>query len=146
MFKRVVHCLATAIVCGIIAAIMALTFLHEADALPTTWRGTPTFTKSGVTYRVHDGMHAAVVTRTKGRRVNIPAEIKYHGKWYEVRAIWPTALKGARVVTIHADLETCETSRLWSKRVTVRVTRYGMYKWLLRTGANVERLHCDGCK
>lgn len=146
MLKRVMHCVVTAIVCTIIAALLAIAMPHKADALPTTWRGTPVFTKHGVTYRVHDGMHAAVVTRTKGKRVNIPAEIKYHGKWYEVRAIWPGALKGARVVTIHADLETCETARLWSPSVKVRVTRYGMWRWLLRTGANVSKIHCDGCK
>lgn len=140
------HCVATAIVCAIIAAILAIAMPHKADALPLAWRGTPVFTRSGVTYRVHDGMHAAVVTRTKGKRVNIPAEIKYHGKWYEVRAIWPGALKGARVVTIHADLETCETARLWSPSVRVRVTRHGMWRWLLRTGANVSKIHCDGCK
>ena len=144
MFKRVIHCVITAIVCAIITAILAIAMPHNADALPVAWRGTPKFTQNGITYRVKGW--DAVVVKTSGKRVNIPAEIKYHGKWYEVRAIWPTALKGARVVTIHADLETCETARLWSKRVTVRVTRYGMYKWLLRTGANVERLHCDGCK
>ena len=146
MFKRVMHCLTTAILCAIIAAILAIAMPHKADALPLAWRGTPVFTKSGVTYRVHDGMHSAVVVRPKGKQVNIPAEIKYHGKWYEVRAIWPGALKGARVVTIHADLETCETARLWSPSVRVRVTRLGMLFWLMRTGANVQLHWCWGCK
>jgi len=142
--KRIQHCILTAIVCGIIAAIMALTFPHRADAMPKAWRSAHEFTQGGITYRVKGW--DAVVVKTSGKRVNIPAEVKYHGKWYEVKAIWPTALKGARVVTIHADLETCESARLWSKRVTVRVTRYGMWQWLKRTGANVRLVHCDGCK
>lgn len=144
MAKRVLHCIATAIVCAIIAAALALAMPRDAHALPKAWQGTPTFTKAGITYRVKG--HAAVVVKTSGKRVNIPAEIKYKGKWYEVRAIWSGALKGAKVVTVHADLETCETARLWSKSVQVRVTRAGMYKWLKRTGCNVTRIHCSGCE
>lgn len=125
----------------LIAAVPA-----RAYALPVRWRGTPKFERGGITYRVHDGMHSAVVVKTRGKRVFIPAEIKYKGKWYEVRAIWPGALKGARRVTIHADLECCETGRLWSPKVKVRVTRKGMYRWLKRTGANVTLIHCDGCR
>lgn len=130
----------------IIALFLVLLVPSRADAVPVKWRGTPRFTRAGITYRVHDGMHAAVVVKTNGRRVNVPAEIKYHGKWYEVRAIWPGALKGARLVTIHADLECCESTRLWSTKVRVRVTRKSMYRWLKRTGANVSRIHCDGCE
>lgn len=128
----------------ILAVLIALLAPSTANAMPKAWRGTPSFTRSGITYRVKG--HSAVVTRTSGRNVTIPAEIKYHGKWYEVRAIWPGALKGAKTVTIHADLETCESARLWSKSVRVRVTRTGMYRWLKATGANVTRIHCDGCE
>lgn len=144
MLKRVTHCVLTAIICGIIAVLLALAMPRNAHAIPKAWRNTPQFTQSGVTYRVKGW--SAVVVKTSGGRVNIPAEVKYHGKWYEVRAIWSTALKGAKTITIHADLETCETARLWSKNVQVRVTRYGMYKWLKRTGCNVKRIHCSGCE
>lgn len=142
MTKRIMHCVTTAVVCALIALLLALAMPHKADALPVAWRGTPRFTQAGVTYRVRG--HSAVVVRTRGKRVCIPAEIKCHGKWYEVRAIWSGALKGARVVTIHADLETCEDARLW--KIQVRVTRRGMYRWLHETGANVKKINCKHCK
>ena len=144
MAKRIMHCVLTAIVCAIIAVLLALTMPRDAHAIPKSWRNAPQFTQGGVTYRVRGWQ--AVVVKTNGKRVNIPAEVKYRNKWYEVRAIWSTALKGAKTITIHADLETCETARLWSKNVQVRVTRTGMYRWLKRTGANVRRIHCEGCK
>lgn len=130
----------------IIALFIALFIPNRADALPVAWRGTPKFERGGITYRVRDDLHAAVVVRTRGKRVCIPAEIKHGGKWYRVRAIWPGALKGAKTVTIHAELETCESARLWSPSVRVRVTRKGMYRWLHRTGANVTRIHCSECE
>ena len=144
MAKRIMHCVLTAIVCAIIAVLLALTMPRDAHAIPKSWRNAPQFTQGGVTYRVRGWQ--AVVVKTNGKRVNIPAEVKYRNKWYEVRAIWSTALKGAKTITIHADLETCETARLWSKNVQVRVTRTGLYRWLKRTGANVRRIHCEGCK
>lgn len=144
--KRVQHLIACTIVCAIITLFLALAMPTRADAMPVKWRNTPTTTQAGVTYRIHDGMHAAAVVKTSGARVNIPAEVRYRGKWYRVRAIWPDALKGAKKVTIHADLESCESGRLWSKKVQVSVTRAGMYRWLKRTGANVKRIHCAGCK
>ena len=142
MMKRIMHCIATAILCAIVTAILAIAMPHEADALPVAWRGTPRFTQNGITYRVRGW--DAVVVKTSGKRVNIPAEVKYHGKWYEVRAIWSGALKGARVVTIHADLETCEDARLW--KIPVRVSRRGVFKWLKRTKANVTKFKCPHCK
>ena len=133
--KRIIRVLTIALV---IVTILAT----PAHALPNRWKGTPKFTRAGVTYRVKD--HDAVVVKTKGKRVTIPAEIKYRGKFYEVRAIWPGALKGVRSMTIHADLECCEDARLW--RIPVKVTRKGMYKWLRRTGANVTKITCPDCK
>ena len=132
--KRIIRVLTIALV---IVTILAT----PAHALPNRWKGTPKFTRAGVTYRVKG--HDAVVVKTKGKRVTIPAEIKYRGKWYEVRALWDGSLKGVKRVTIHADLETCEDARLW--KIPVKVTRKGMYKWLKRTGANVSLIHCDGC-
>ncbi len=67
MEKRIMHCVATAIVCALIAAILAIAMPHEADAIPVAWRGTPRFTQAGVTYRVRG--HSAVVVRTRGKRV-----------------------------------------------------------------------------
>ena len=144
MYKRAMHCIVTAIVSTLIALAIALAFPHDAHAMPRAWRNAPTTTQQGITYRVKGT--TAVVTSTKGANVSIPAEIKYRGRWYEVKAIWGGALKGARVVTIHADLETCESSRPWVKGVKVRVTRAGMYRWFKSTGANVTRIHCSSCK
>ena len=130
------------------STILALLFTilvlipRPAHAIPNRWKGTPRFQRAGITYRVSG--HDAVVVKTSRRNVTIPAEIKYRGKWYEVRAIWDGSLRGVRRVTIHADLETCEDARLW--RIPVRVTRRGMYKWLRRTGADVRLIHCEGCK
>lgn len=133
----------TTIFALLVALFIALFPVH-AHALPNSWRGTKTTTQAGVTYRVRSKDRAAVVIKVRKQRATIPAEIKYKGRWYEVRAIWPGALKGARSITIHADLETCEDARLW--RIPVKVTRAGMYKWLRRTGANVTLIHCEGCK
>lgn len=144
MLKRITHCVLTAIVCAIIAAMLALAMPHNAHAMPKAWRNTPTVTQNGVTYRVRGWQ--AVVIKTNGRQVNIPAEIKYRNKWYEVKSIWSTALKGAKTITIHADLDSCESAQLWKKSVQVRVTRTGIYRWLKKTGANVRRIHCSGCE
>jgi hypothetical protein len=117
---------------------------RPAAALPISWRGSKVVTQAGVTYRVRDKDRAAVVVRVHKSRATIPAEIRHRGKWYEVRAIWPGALRGVKSMTIHADLETCEDARLW--KIPVRVTRAGMYRWLHRTGAAVKLIHCEGCK
>lgn len=127
----------------LLLTIFAL-FPRPAAALPNSWQGTRTVTQSGVTYRVRSKDRAAVVIKVRKQRATIPAEIKYRGRWYEVRAIWPGALKGVKAITIHADLETCEDARLW--KIPVKVTRAGMYRWLRRTGANVTLIHCEGCK
>lgn len=132
------------------ATILALLFTilvlipRPAHALPNYWKGTPTFTRGGLTYRVKG--HDAVVVKTSRRNVTIPAEVRYKGRWYEVRNVWTGALKGARSVTIHADLDGCESGTLWKRGVRVYVTRKGMYRWLHRTGANVTLIHCEGCK
>ena len=144
MLKRITHCVLTAIVCAIIAVLLALAMPHDAHAMPKAWRNALQFTQGGVTYRVRGWQ--AVVIKTSGKRVNIPAEVKYRNKWYEVRSIWSGALKGTKTITIHADLDSCESAQLWKKGVQVRVTRYGMYKWLKRTGASVRRIHCEGCE
>ena len=144
MKKRIMHCAATAIVCAVIAVLLALTMPRKADAMPIAWRFTRTTTHNGVTYRVRDGDHVAVVIRTSRRNVTIPAEVKAFGKWYEVKAIWDGSLRGVKKVTIHADLETCEDARLW--KIPVRVTRRGMYRWLRKTGANVRKVYCKHCK
>lgn len=133
----------TTILALLVALFIAL-FPARAHALPNSWRGTKTVTQAGVTYRVRNRDRAAVVVKVRKQRATIPAEIKYRGRWYEVRAIWPGALKGVKAITIHADLETCEDARLW--KIPVKVTRAGMYRWLHRTGANVALIHCEGCK
>ena len=117
---------------------------RPAHALPVSWRDSKVVTQAGVTYRVRSKDLAAVVVRVRKTRATIPAEIKYHGRWYEVRAIWPGALKSVKTIAIHADLETCEDARLW--KIPVKVTRAGMYRWLHRTGANVSMIHCKHCK
>ena len=144
MIKRVNHCIATAIVCAIIAALLALVIPHKAHAMPRAWQNTPVVTQGNVTYRVKG--HAAVVVKTSGASVTIPAEIHYKGKWYEVKNAWSGAFKGAKDVTIHADLEGCESPRIWNHGVKVRVTRAGVYRWLKRTGANVTKIKCSDCK
>lgn len=126
----------------ILAILVAVLMPTKADALPNRWKGTPRLTRAGVTYRVEG--HDAVVVKTRGERVMIPAEVKYRGKWYEVRALWDGSLKGVKRITIHADLETCEDARLW--KIPVRVSRRGMFKWLRRTGANVTKFTCPDCK
>lgn len=131
-------------VLAIVLFVAATIFPARAHALPVSWRGTKTVTQAGVTYRVRSKDRAAVVIKVRKQRATIPAEIKCGSKWYEVRAIWPGALKGVKAITIHADLETCEDARLW--RIPVKVTRAGMYKWLRRTGANATLIHCEGCK
>lgn len=127
----------------LIALLIAL-FPRPAHAMPNSWRDSKVVTQAGVTYRVRSKDRAAVVIKVRKQRATIPAEIKYHGRWYEVRAIWPGALKGVKSITIHADLETCEDACLW--RITVKVTRAGMYRWLHRTGADVSMIHCKHCK
>lgn len=131
-------------VLAIVLFIAATIFPTHAHAMPNSWRGTKTVTQAGITYRVRSKDRAAVVIKVRKQRATIPVEIKYHGKWYEVRAIWPGALKGVKAITIHADLETCEDARLW--RIPVKVTRVGMYRWLHRTGADVSMIHCKHCK
>lgn len=130
------------------ALVIALTILAvvstPAHAIPRKWRGTPEFTRAGVTYRVRD--RVAVVTRTTGRNVTIPAEVSYKGRFYAVRGIWSNAFKGAKVVTIHADLESCDAWRLSGRGVKVRVTRARMYKWFKSAGINVTKIKCSKCK
>lgn len=116
----------------------------EAQAIPRAWRDAPTVTVGANTYRVKG--HAAVLVKTRGANVTIPREIRARGRHYEVRNVWDTALRGAKVVTIHARLDGCESARLWAKGVRVRVTDKGMYQWLKRTGANVTLFKCKGCK
>lgn len=120
-------------VLAIVLVLMTI-FATPAYALPNRWKGTPKFTRAGITYRVKG--HDAVVARTRGKRVTIPAKVTYKGKVYRVRCIWPDALKGAKVVTIHGSLrDGCESARLW--KVKVRVTNRDVYKWLHQTGADV---------
>lgn len=142
MMRRIMHCVATAVACAIIALLLALAMPRKADAIPVAWRATPRFTQNGITYRVKGW--DAVVVKTSRRNVTIPAEVRYKDRWYEVRAIWDGALKGVRRVTIHADLETCEDARLW--KIPVRVSRYGVFKWLKRTKADVTKFKCPHCK
>lgn len=126
--KRIIRVLTIALV---IVTILAT----PAHALPNHWKGTPKFTRAGVTYRVKG--HDAVVVKTKGKRVTIPAKVTHKGKTYRVRCIWDGALKGAKVVTIHGSLrDGCESARLW--KVKVRVTNRGVYEWLHKTGADVS--------
>lgn len=107
----------------------------KAEALPADWHDTTVITKNHVTYRLrNDGI--AVVTKTRGKLVVIPKCVRHDGKTYKVRNIWTTALKGAKVVRLEANLEGCDCRRLW--KVKVRVTRKGMYRWLSQTGANVR--------
>lgn len=127
---------------------IALTILAvvstPAHAIPRKWRGTPEFTRAGVTYRVRE--RVAVVTRTTGRNVTIPAEIQYRGKYYEVRGIWSGAFKGAKVITIHADLESCDAWRLGNRSVRVRATRTSTYRFLRRINPNTTKIECPDCK
>lgn len=117
-----------------IALVMVAIFATPAHALTDYWKGTPKFTRAGVTYRVKG--HDAVVVKTKGRKVTIPAKVTYKGKTYRIRCIWDGALKGAKAVTIHGSLrDGCESARLW--KVKVRVTNRDVYEWLHRTGATV---------
>lgn len=134
------------IIRSFVAAIVALAILATpAHAIPRAWKSAPTFTRAGVTYRVKG--RVAVVTKTTGKSVTIPSEVSYKGKHYEVKAIWAGACKGAKKITIHADLETIETPRLWQKGVRVNVTRKGMYQWLKRTGVkDLHMVKCAGCK
>lgn len=118
----------------------------EAHAIPRAWRDAPTVTVGGNTYRVRDKGHVAVLVKTRGANVTIPREIRARGKWYEVKNVWSPALRGAKVVTIHARLDGCEADQLWARGVRVRVTDKGMYQWLKRTGANVTLFKCKGCK
>ena len=137
MHKRFCHVLFIALT---ILAVVST----PAHAIPRKWRGTPEFARAGVTYRVRD--RVAVVTRTTGRNVTIPAEIQYRGKYYEVRGIWSDAFKGARTITIHANLESCDAWRLSGKGVKVRVTRARMYKWLKRINKSTKLVKCPDCK
>lgn len=117
-----------------ITLVMVAIFATPAHALPNYWKGTMKFARAGVTYRVKG--HDAVVVKTKGRKVTIPAKVKYHGKTYRVRCIWSDALKGAKVVTIHGTLrDGCESARIW--KVRVRVTNRSVYEWLRQSGADV---------
>lgn len=125
-----------------ITLLVALTSV--AYAAPRDF--TKTCKRDGITYAVSPKLKAAVVKRMPNRkRVTIPAEVRVGGKWYEVRAVWDSAIpKRVRTITIHADLETIEDGRAW--HVNLRVTRKGMYKWLKGTGAHVTRTHCTHCE
>lgn len=108
----------------------------QAEALPVDWRGTTKVTQHHVTYRIRKSDRVAVVVRTTGKSVRIPYAIRHRGVTYKVRNIWSEALRGAKVVRIEANLEGCESARLWKTKV--HVTRKGMYRWLKRTGADVR--------
>lgn len=135
----------TAVVVTILVALALAP--SEARAIPRPWRNTPTVTVGGNTYRVRDKGHVAVLVKTRGTSVTIPREIRARGKYYEVRGVWDTALRGARKVEIHAKLECCESPQLWRKGVRVRVTDRGVYQWLKRTGVrDLQLIRCKYCK
>lgn len=119
-----------------VLVVLFATPASQAEALPVDWRGTTKVTQHHVTYRVRKSDKVAVVVRTTGRSVRIPYAIRHRGVTYKVRNVWSEALRGAKVVRIEADLDGCESARLW--KVKVQVTRRGMYRWLKRTGADVH--------
>lgn len=119
-----------------VLVVLFVTPASKAEALPVDWRGTTKVTQRHVTYRIRRSDKVAVVVRTTGRSVRIPYAIRHRGVTYKVRNIWPEALRGAKVVRIEADLDGCESARLWKAKV--QVTRRGMYRWLKRTGADVR--------
>lgn len=118
----------------LVVMFTVVTAPSQAEAMPCSWRNTAVVTQHGVTYRVRKS--DAVVVKTKGKHVRIPSTVRHEGKTYKVRNIWTTALKGAKVVRLEANLEGCDCRRLW--KVRVRVTRKDMYRWLSQTGANVR--------
>lgn len=119
-----------------VLVILFATPASQTEALPVDWRSTTKVTQHHVTYRIRRSDKVAVVVRTTGRNVRIPYAIRHRGVTYKVRNIWPEALRGARVVRIEADLDGCESARLW--QTTVHVTRRDMYSWLIRTDADVR--------
>lgn len=120
----------------LVVMFTVITAPSQAEALPRSWRNTTMVTQHGVTYRIRKSDKAAVVVKTNGKRVCIPSTVKHDGKTYKVRNIWTTALKGAKVIRLEANLEGCDCRRLW--KVKVYVTQKDMYKWLSKTGANVH--------
>lgn len=118
-----------------VLVVLLTTTASQAEPLPRDWRGTTKVTQHHVTYRIRKSDGIAVVVRTTGSNVRIPYAIRHRGATYKVCNIWSEALRGAKVIRIEADLDGCESARLW--QTTVRVTRRDMYRWLSRTGADV---------
>lgn len=110
----------------------------RAYAVPIPWRGTPVVMQRNVTYRVKDKL--AVVTKTTGKYVKIPASITYRGHCYKVRNIWSSALRDAKVVCIAARLEGCDCYRLWSPRLTIKTPSKSVAKQLREMGIKVEEV------
>ena len=124
---------------ALLVALVSVAIPARAYAIPKRWRDAPTVTQDGATYRYRDGV--AVVTKLPNRKeVTVPYSIKAKGKTYAVRAIWDGAIGSkTKKITLHANLDTCEDERLWSKQIKVRATDASTYKWLKRTGANVTK-------
>lgn len=126
----------TVILSLLVALLIVATAPSQAEAMPRSWRNTTVVTQHGVTYRVRNSDKAAVVVKTKSKHVRIPSTVRHEGRTYKVLNIWTTALKGAKVVRLEANLEGCDCRRLWE--VKVCVTMKDMYRWLSQTGANVR--------
>lgn len=130
----------------VFAVIIAVLYpASTAAALPRSWVDSKATTQNGVTYRVRkDGV--AAVTKVARKNAVIKREVKYHGKWYEVRAIWPDACKkNVQTVAIHADLEVCEDTAIWNGRVLVKAVRKSDYRWFKHGGAVVLYTPCKHC-
>lgn len=119
----------------LVVMLTVTTAPSQAEAVPRDWRGTTKVTQHHVTYRLRKSDKVAVVVKTNGKHIRIPSTVKHDGKTYKVRNIWTTALKGAKVVRIEANLEGCDCRRLW--KVKVHVTKKDIYQWLSHSGANV---------
>lgn len=127
----------TRLVLVLTALVFALLSPARADAMPNSWRGTPTVTKGGVTYRLRKSDRAAVVVRVRKAEATVRASVRYRGTTYRVRCIWDGSLRGVKRLTVKSTLrDGCEDPRLW-KVGTVRVTDPGVYRWLRSTGASV---------
>ena len=110
----------------------------RANALPKSWEGCRTVTKSGITYRIRKADRAAVVVRVHKSKAAIPGTVKVCGTTYRVRCILDGALRGVKSLTIRGSLrDGCEDGRLW--RIKVWATNGNVRKWLRATGANVTR-------
>ena len=150
MIKRIMHCVTTAVVCALIALLLALAMPHEADAIPAKFRNCPRVTKTyvkkvhvtrtkvkKVPYKITYLLYrdAAIVTRTKGKDITIPYSVKHCGRRYIVRAIWDGALSDKRLckIDLKAFLETCEDDSLFvrdARNIEITVHRDSDFKWL----------------